>query len=104
VTALPSAERQLGQAIHAAKPWILPAAIVGAGLVGLTVVSHGRGAAALVGQTRSSAMVEAIAPASSESAPGAMAPSIAPPAAVLSDVRCRFGFLELEDAADASAR
>ena len=104
MTALRSAERLLSQAIYAAKSWILPAAIVGAGLVGLTVVSHGRGAAALVGQIRSSAMVEAIAPASSESAPAAMAPSIAPPAAVLSDVRCRFGVLACEDAADASAR
>jgi hypothetical protein len=49
-----------------ASPWILPAAIVGAGLVGLTVVSHGRGAAALVGQMRSSAMLEAIAPAAAK--------------------------------------
>ena len=105
MTALRSAERLRRQASDAAQPWILPAAIVGAGLVGLIVVSHLRGAAALVGQIRSSAIVEAIAPASSESAPAAMVPSIhRSPAAVLLDVRSRFGFLEFEDAADASAR
>ena len=85
--------------------WILPVAIIGAGLVYLSVASHEPGAAALIGRARSTPIVKVTVPPGAESAHAAAGPSTMPAASpALPIAKFRFGFLEFEDDADASTR
>jgi hypothetical protein len=93
--------RLLDQAIEATalSRWMLPAAIIGAGFVYLTMALHMRGAAGRIEHIRSTPVVRAIAPASVESADSSGARSYSAGEVA----KFRFGFLEFEDDADASA-
>jgi hypothetical protein len=83
--------------------WILAVAIVGAGLICLTVASHVRGAAAPVAQVHSSPIMTATVPPSTESAHAAVGPGITPPLSqALPIAKYRFGYLEFENDPDAS--
>jgi hypothetical protein len=83
--------------------WILAVAIVGAGLVYLTVASYVRGAAAPVAQVHSSPIMTAAVPPSTESAYAAAGPGTVPPLwRALPIAKFRFGFLEFENDPDAS--
>jgi hypothetical protein len=98
-TASRSAAKLLNQAFHTTiqPKWMAATAIVGAGLVGLTVASHVRGTAAPITQTSSTPVAAAIVPLSME---------VAYPGATLSQRRSspRFGFLEFENDTDAPAK
>ena len=84
---------------------LLALAIMGAGAVSLTVVSHVRGATAPIAQIRGSPIIRPTVPPSTEdphvavSASGAQ--SLSPE---FSGTKFRFGFLEFEDDADAPSR
>jgi hypothetical protein len=68
------------------------------------VASHGRGAAAPIGQIRSTPAVTTIVPASVETAHTAAGPRTAgPPLLPRAGAKFRFGFLEFEEDPDASA-
>jgi hypothetical protein len=85
--------------------WILALAVLGAGLLSLTVVSRVRGAAAPIEHARIIPTIKVIVPPSAESTRAAPAPSGAQPSSpVFSDARFRFGFLEFEDDAHAPSR
>jgi hypothetical protein len=85
--------------------WILALAIIGAGLLSLTVASHVRGATAALEHARSTRTIKVIVPPSAESTRAAPVPSGAqPPPPAFSDVTFRFGFLEFEDDAHAQPR
>jgi hypothetical protein len=84
-------------------PLLMALAVMGAGLLSLSVVSHVRGGAAA--NARFAPTINVIVPPSAESPRAAAAPSPALPSSpVFSDTRFRFGFLEFEDDADAPSR
>lgn len=99
-----TAARLLDQAMHAAtlSKWMLAAAIIGAGLVYLTVASDVRGAITPIEQIRGTEVVRTIVPERVETPHATAEPSGAraslPP---FSGSRFRFGFLEFEDDPDA---
>ena len=83
-------------------PLILALAIMGAGLLFLTVASRVGGAIAASEHARTASIIKVIGPVSAESARAAPGLSGARPSpAVFSDARFRFGFLEFQDDADA---
>jgi hypothetical protein len=95
------AARLLNQATHATtlSKSMLAAAIVGAGWIYLTAVSHVRGAVAPIEQICGTEVVKTIAPASVETAHRAAGASSAHASSLpFSGTRFRFGFLEFEDA------
>jgi hypothetical protein len=97
-----SAERLLGPTINtmAIPRWILALAIMGAGVLSLSVVSRVRGAAAPIENARIIPTIKVIVPLSAESTRAASTPS----GPAFSDATFRFGFLEFEDDAHASSR
>lgn len=97
----------VGQTTHATtlSRGILALAIIGAGLVSLTVASHVRGATAPIEQVRSTPIIELIVPPGAESVhPAAALSGTQPSSPTLADAKFRFGFLEFEDDADALPR
>jgi hypothetical protein len=106
-TVFRSAARLLDQALLATTlpKWMVATAIIGAGLVGLTVASHVRGTAAPITQTRSTPVAATIVPASMEVAhPGATPSEPRRPSPGFPDAGLRFGFLEFENDTDAPAK
>jgi hypothetical protein len=97
-----SAESRPGPTIKAtaASRWMLALAIMGAGVLSLTVVSLVRGAAAPIERARIIPTIKVIVPPSAESTRAAPTPS----GPTSSDATFRFGFLEFEDDAHASSR
>ena len=86
-------------------PLILALAIMGAGLLSLTVVSQVRGATVAIEHARITPIIKVIVPPSVESSHAAAGPigsQAASPA--FSNATFRFGFLEFEDGADAPSR
>jgi hypothetical protein len=101
-----SAARLLYHAVHATTPstWIVVTAIIGAGLVWLTLASYVHGVAAPITATPSTPAVVTIVPASGRGAHAAAAPSgVRQPSSGIPDARLRLGFLEFENDADAPA-
>jgi len=102
-----SAAGLLSQTMRATRlsRWILALAIMGVGLVFLTVVPHVRGAAAPIEQIRSGPITRPTMQSSAESIHAAAGLSGAQPSSeVFSGTKFRFGFLEFEDDADAPSR
>jgi hypothetical protein len=99
--------RNFGQTAHATmlSRGILALAIMGAGLVSLTVVSHVRRATAPIAQIRGSPSIMPTVPPSAEDPSVAVGVSGAQSSSPeFSDTRFRFGFLEFEDDADAPSK
>ena len=80
---------------------ILALAIMGAGLMSLSVASHVRGAPASINQRGGPIMRPIALPSANTAADPSGAQSSSP---VLASAKFRFGFLEFEDDADAPSR